>query len=97
MTKLVSDIIGYVGGSILAIQNIPLLLRIWKRKSTGDLSYHTLAFFIIGGTLTIIYGVMISAPPIYATLTFSLTTNVIVLGLKITFDFQNMMKTALPV
>lgn len=92
MKKLVTDIIGYVGGSILAIQNIPLLIRIWKRRSTGDLSYHTLAFFIIGGVLTIVYGIMIRAPPIYATLAFSLSTNVTILILKIMFDQENRKK-----
>lgn len=84
--KLVTNIIGYVGGSILAIQNVPLVLRIWNRRSTGDLSYHTLAYFIIGGTMTIVYGVLINAPPIYATLAFSLMTNVVILVMKVIFD-----------
>jgi uncharacterized protein with PQ loop repeat len=84
--KLYIDILGYVGGGVLAVQNIPLLVRIYKRRSTGDLSYHTLGFFLFGGATTIAYGALIRAPPIYATLALSWTVNFIILMLKIQYD-----------
>lgn len=98
---LTSDILGYVGGGILAIQHVPLTWRIWKRRTTDDLSYLTLMFFGIGAVLTIIYAIMIHAIPLYATITFSLFMNLIVLCMKIYFDFfersRNMQKYILPV
>lgn len=84
--KLVANLIGYIGGCMLAVQNLPLLARIYKRKSAGDLSYHTIGYFLTGGGLTIAYGVLISAPPIYATLAFSWLVNLTVLCLKIKYD-----------
>jgi MtN3 and saliva related transmembrane protein len=86
ISKLATDIIGYVGGSMLAIHNVPLLVKIWKTRSTQDLSYTALCIFIIGSILTIIYGILIQAPPVYGTIVFSLGTNIVVLVMKLFFE-----------
>lgn len=85
-------IIGYIGGSILAVQLIPQIVKVIRRKSAKDLSYVTLCLYIIGGTLTIVYGILIDQPPIFATVSFSLTCNVSLLLMKLLFDLRDKKK-----
>lgn len=81
-----NDIIGYVGGAILSIQNIPQLVRIIRRRSAKDLSYTMLALFFLGSTLTIVYGINIGAVPLFAPLCFSVFVNVLIASVKLYFD-----------
>lgn len=80
--KIAVQILGYAGGVIMAVQNIPLLWKVWKTKSAHDLSYSTLAMTIVGGSLTLTYGVMIDEPPIYGTLAFSMSNVIALIVLK---------------
>lgn len=82
-------IIGYVGCSLMSIQGVPQIWRVYKNKSASDLSYLTLALGCIGGGITVAYGVLINEPPIYATVSFTLLMNIIVLVLKIHYQLNN--------
>lgn len=78
----VSDILGYLGGSILAIQLVPQIYKVWKRKSASDISYGTLFLNIIGGSMVTAYGLLIHQPPVYATVICSVSCNVTLLITK---------------
>lgn len=82
-----TDIIGYIGGGILSVQNVPQLVRIMKRKSAKDLSYSMLGLFFIGAGLTIAYGVEIGAVPLFAPLCFSVFVNILITCAKMYYDF----------
>ena len=69
--ELVS-IIGYTGGIILSFQSLPQVFKVWSTKSAKDLSYASLLTYLMGGSLTVTYGVLINQPPIYAPLVFSM-------------------------
>jgi MtN3 and saliva related transmembrane protein len=78
-------ILGYVGCSLLSLQAVPQVWRIYKNKSAKDLSYATLGVSSVGCGLTIAYGVLIGEPPIYATVSFSMFMNAVVFALKVLY------------
>lgn len=88
MNESVNDMIGYIGGAILSVQNIPQLARIVKRRSAKDLSYTMLILFFIGASLTILYGINIGAVPLFAPLCLSVFVNILICSVKLYFDFR---------
>lgn len=78
--------LGYLGCSIMSLQGVPQVWRVYKTKSTKDLSYATIAMSAIGGALTIVYGVLIEEPPIYATVSFTMCMNAMLLAFKLHYD-----------
>lgn len=79
---LVSKILGYIGCSIMAVQGLPQLWRVYQKKSAADLSYTTLSIGCIGGGITISYGVLINEPPLYVSVGFSTVVNVLIIMMK---------------
>jgi MtN3 and saliva related transmembrane protein len=78
--------LGYIGCSIMSLQGVPQLWLVYRTKSTKDLSYATIAMSCIGGGLTVAYGILISEPPIYATVSFTLCVNALLLFFKMRYD-----------
>lgn len=81
--------LGYLGCSIMSLQGVPQIWRMYKTKSTKDISYSTIALSCVGGALTIVYGVLIQEPPIYATVSFTMCMNAMLLVLKCRYDARN--------
>ena len=50
-----NEIIGWLGASILSICAVPQVVKTWKTKSAGDLSWLFLWFWFWGEILTLIY------------------------------------------
>ena len=93
-----STILGYLGGGILCVQSVPQVIKVWRSRSAKDISYISLLTYLIGGSLTIAYGVLIGQPPIYATLAFSMTTVSTLLCSKVYFErYENQNKAILVV
>jgi uncharacterized protein with PQ loop repeat len=82
-----ASILGYVGGSLLAIQMIPQLIKVWRSLSTKDLSFATLFLNILGGSMVTAYGILISQPPVYATVLCSLSCNTCLLISKSILEY----------
>jgi MtN3 and saliva related transmembrane protein len=83
-----ASIFGYIGGSILAVQLIPQIIKVCRMKSAENLSFLTLFLNITGGSMVIYYGIMISQPPVYATVICSLSCNIILLICKCILDYK---------
>lgn len=81
-----ASILGYIGGSILAVQLIPQIIKVCRKKSAQDISFITLFLNITGGSLVIAYGILISQPPVYATVICSMSCNIILLLCKSVLD-----------
>lgn len=80
------QVLGYLGGCILAVQAVPQVVKVVQRRSAKDLSYMTIAFVLLGGSLTVAYGVLINEPPVFATVSFTVFMNMVLLFLKVYFD-----------
>lgn len=88
-------LLGYIGCSVMSLQGVPQVWRVIQTKSGTDLSYTTLLMGCAGGACTIAYGIMINEPPIYATVSFTVALNILLIGLKARYGHQNTLSSAL--
>ncbi len=80
------DILGLSAGTLTTLSFMPQMLRILKRRSADDLSYGALAFFILGISLWVWYGIALHSLPILLTNAVTLALNFSILVLKIAHD-----------
>lgn len=68
-------ILGLVAATCTTLAFLPQVIKNWKTKSVGDLSYQTFLLFTVGTVLWLTYGILIVNIPIIAanavTLTFT--------------------------
>lgn len=81
-----TDIFGYLGGLILSINSLPQIYKIWKTKSTNDLSYTTFFIALIGYVFYIIYGTLIKSIPIITGISFSFVCTLSMICLKYSLE-----------
>ena len=53
------EIFGYIGTFFVISINIPLCIKVYRTKSTNDLSMTTFIFTLIAGIFYLIYGILI--------------------------------------
>lgn len=54
-----ADLIGYSAGTISAITFLPQVIKTWKMKAAGEISFLMIFFVSLGVSLWIIYGISI--------------------------------------
>ena len=79
------DLIGAVAGTLSTIAFIPQVWRIWRTRSTRDLSLTTYLIFASGVALWFVYGLMLGAVPIIVCNGLTLLLAGTVLAMKIKF------------
>jgi len=83
---MLAEIFGYLGGAIVSLQGIPQLVKVWRTRSSSDLSYLSLLTYFTGGALLIAYGILIHQPPVYATVSVSMTNTLLLTLTKLYFE-----------
>ena len=83
------DILGYIGGSILAICNIPQIIQMWATRSADDISYISLCFYILGLILMITYLIGINALAGWVAMILEVVLCVAVIILKYLLSFDS--------
>ncbi len=81
--------LGYVAGFLTTASFLPQVIKAWRTRSTEDLSFWMLSGFSGGVSLWIVYGFMLSEPPI-------VLFNAITLGLAMTLLWLKISNTRLP-
>jgi MtN3 and saliva related transmembrane protein len=76
------QILGLVAGALTTGALLPQVIKSWKTKSAGDVSYGMYILYILAFILWISYGVLKSDIPIIATNILSITQSVIMLVFK---------------
>lgn len=84
--KIFIDIVGYCGGTILGIQLIPQIYKIYITKSTKDISGMFLQMNILGLGLMTAYGVLKDAKPLYIPTSFSLFSTIIMYSMTVIYQ-----------
>lgn len=74
------NFVGTAAGFVSAITFLPQVIKIWRTKSTKDLSWMTLFFLFLNVSLWLFYGILILDKPI-------MFTNGIVLSMIIAMIF----------
>jgi MtN3 and saliva related transmembrane protein len=77
--------LGLVAGMLTTVAFIPQLVKAWKSKSTGDLSWGMVSTFSIGVLLWLIYGIWIDSLPVILANACTLLLQAGIVSLKIKF------------
>ena len=76
-------ILGLTAGTLTTAAFVPQLLKAWRSKSTGDLSWGMLVTFSTGVLLWLIYGVWIDSLPVILANAVTLLLQAGIVSLKI--------------
>jgi len=78
--------VGFTAATLTALAFLPQVLKVWRSKSSGDLSVGMLVAQSTGVALWIVYGVAIASLPLIVSNTVTLTLSVLLLTLKWTYS-----------
>ena len=78
------QILGFVGGALSTGAFLPQVWKTWTTKSTRDISLATMGVLAVSNYLWIVYGVLVSSPPLIVTnsATSAMITSLLVLKLR---------------
>lgn len=76
-------VLGLAAGTLTTAAFVPQLLKAWRSKSTGDLSWGMLVTFSTGVLLWLIYGVWIDSLPVILANAVTLLLQAGIVSLKI--------------
>ncbi len=85
MSLETTDMLGTVAGALTTISFVPQVLKIWKSKSAGDISFGMFLLFSSGIFLWLVYGVMIGAQPIIVANSVTLVLALAIVVMKIRY------------
>jgi MtN3 and saliva related transmembrane protein len=79
-----SDLIGMIAGTLTTIAFVPQVWRVWKTRSTSDISLGMYLVFTTGVGFWLAYGLILGAWPIIVAnaVTLALTGTVLALKLR---------------
>ena len=83
------EIIGHVGGVIVASALVPQVIKSWRTKSTKDISLIWNSWLLTGLIIFTIYGIGINSYPIIIFNTIEVGFTFSLLMLKIIYDKKN--------
>ena len=78
-------ILGFVAGTLTTVSFLPQVIKIWKSKSTKDISLVMYIILAIGAVLWSVYGIILKALPIIIVNIIILVLACIILALKIRY------------
>ena len=76
-------ILGFVAGTLTTAAFIPQVIKIWKTRSTKDISLGMFIILCTGLFLWVVYGILIKSLPVVAANAVSLVLALSILVLKI--------------
>lgn len=78
------EILGLVAGALTTAAFVPQVVRVWRTRSTTDISLAMFLLFSLGVLLWLIYGAAIGSTPVVAAnlLTFVLSLSILVAKLR---------------
>ena len=80
-----AETIGIVAGVLTTFSSFPQVIKVWRTRSTGDLSLMMLAMAVTGIALWLVYGLAIGSMVVTLANTVSLGLWATVLGFKLRY------------
>lgn len=78
-------VIGLIAGTITTASFLPQVIKIWKTKSTKDLSLGMFIFISLGMGLWIVYGLLVNSLPVIVANLVSLVLCLTIIAFKIKY------------
>lgn len=85
MSSETAEILGTVAGALTTVSFVPQVVKIWKSKSAGDISFGMFSLFSTGILLWLIYGILIGARPIIVANSITLLLALAIVAMKIRY------------
>lgn len=79
------EILGFIAATLTTIAFIPQVIKIWRTKSTKDISLGMFIMFCTGILLWLFYGIFIKSLPVIFANIFTLILALIILFFKIRY------------
>ncbi len=79
-------LLGLAAGLLTTASFLPQVLKTWKTRSAGDLSYGMIVLFVSGISLWLVYGIRIQSLPIILANAVTILLLLVLLGMKIQFE-----------
>lgn len=86
--KEYAEIIGFCAGFLTSLSYIPQLVKVWKTKSTKDISYLMFIMACTGLSLWITYGMLIKSISLIVANVVTFTLGLSILVMKFVFERQ---------
>jgi len=83
------EMVGYIGGVIIALSLLPQVIKSWETKSTEDISLLWNLLLLTGLVIFIIYGIGIGSKPIMIFTTIEASFTLSLLILKLLYNKQS--------
>jgi len=80
------EIIGLIAGGFTSIALFPQVVKLWRSRSTKDISVMMYALFCCGLALWIAYGILISSLPVILSNVVTLVFGAAVLTMKLVWE-----------
>jgi MtN3 and saliva related transmembrane protein len=79
------DIIGMIAGTLTTVSFVPQVIKTWKSRSAGDISFGMFLLFSLGVVLWLIYGLAIHSVPVIVSNVVTLVLSVSIIVMKLWF------------
>lgn len=80
------DLIGAMAGVLTTISFVPQVVKTWRSRSTGDISFGMFLLFSLGVALWLIYGAAIHSTPIVLSNGVTLALSLSIIAMKFWFE-----------
>lgn len=79
------DYVGLVAGALTTFAFVPQVLKIYASKSGEDISLWMMLIFSLGVVLWLVYGLVITSPPLIITNVVTLALALVIVVLKVRY------------
>lgn len=93
--NIYTEVIGWIGGIIIILINMPQLYKLYITKSGDDLSYYTIILDILGSSFLGTYGILINKLPIIISNIIIIILAILILFLKIKYSNTSKLESSL--
>lgn len=83
-----NDMIGIVAGMLTTVSFVPQVIKTWRTRSTGDISFMMFLLFSAGVSLWLFYGIAIHSLPVILSNLVTLILSVSIILMKLWFDSE---------
>lgn len=80
-----TDLLGLVAGMLTTVAFVPQVAKIWRTRSTHDISLWMFTIFSLGVLLWLLYGIRIGAWPVILANVVTLVLSLAILYLKLRY------------
>jgi uncharacterized protein with PQ loop repeat len=87
VNPVIIDVLGYAGGTIIALSAPSQLYKSWKTQSTRDIAWTLMCLYITGIYLLYIYAHLADIMPVWIPCTIEVTSSTLLFMLKFKLDY----------